>query len=133
MLPEPQMGLRIMGGYFFTPQQLEAWVLFRKFKLDDPDWPTHSLTQHFEREGVKATFLEVDLPNPPGKEEGVLFVTCERLNDPQSSIFRYGSFLETDRMKQRKDNVFGEDYGSLPFLRDIPFVTIPDPFDTYSK
>lgn len=36
-------------------------------------------------------------------------------------------------MKLRKDDIFEEDYVSLPFLKDVPFVTISDPHDTYSK
>lgn len=124
-------GLHLVGGYLFTYDEFADWAKHRGIEVM-PNHLTSSVNLHYFRQGTKARFLGTDWPRYPVREGRIIFVTCERI-DPVSTIFRWRHFKETDAAKEHKAAILGSDEEAFPLLKSLPFVTIPDPFDTYSK
>ncbi|EGN97783.1 hypothetical protein SERLA73DRAFT_160862, partial [Serpula lacrymans var. lacrymans S7.3] len=118
----------IAGGYIMSYEHAEAWAQkkFPDFTFGSPSSLAETIRKRLNKDLFKIPWtLAVRYQN----QDTILFVTSQHRNKRLSPYTRK-KFAEDDRVKLIKHSLFGGMEGELEFLKDLKFVTIPDPYTT---
>ncbi|KII83741.1 hypothetical protein PLICRDRAFT_46922 [Plicaturopsis crispa FD-325 SS-3] len=118
--------MTVYGGYLLTPEQAQdlAAVHFPNAERGTAESPS-GIRHHFAQELVPTDY--VYWPRP-GEHTNFLIVGQVRVtHDPSETPWRCKQHKETEFARKIREKVFGPHVEELPWLKDVKWVTVPDP------
>ncbi|KAH9947063.1 hypothetical protein B0H21DRAFT_692651, partial [Amylocystis lapponica] len=114
-------------GYTLTYEHAKQWAELRypDADLSNEVANPHVINKCLQREKASSICRSVLWPRP-GDNISCMFITQFRTTTVESP-YHYRRHKETDGSKRLKQELFGEYEERLPFLKETPFATVPDP------
>lgn len=120
------MPLILIAAYQFEIEDLRTWASHKKIHASTTERDfLQEMSSHFHRNGTR--LLASHMPNE-GPSTIHMYFICREGVDDKSSWAGWRNLKERLEYKERKRAFFGEDEEVFDFIKNAPFVTLPDPF-----